>query len=212
MLKQFSNRNTDKRGNGRELYFTPINTIEKIINSLIINKPELKNKLWIDPCAGDGRWGKVVNNFGIICESYDIHPLSSNVKELDFFNSNFNKDCFILGNPPFSQARNFIKKALSMVDVCYFLGGSGLLTGKISNKVELLHRFEGYEGNQKDLRSKLFFIDTLGKEMGTWTAGALLTNKNFNNFNRVTTKIDKSFCVGMKTFCIEDERVIVIKK
>ena len=55
MLKQFSNRNTDKRGNGRELYFTPINTIEKIINSLIINKPELKNKLWIDPCAGDGR-------------------------------------------------------------------------------------------------------------------------------------------------------------
>lgn len=209
----FFKRNTDKRGEGRELYFTQISDIEKIIKSLLVYKPELKNKLWIDPCAADGRWQKVANNFNINCESYDIVPLNNSVKQLNFFDSNFDNNCFIIGNPPFSMAKKFIEKALSMTNMCYFLGGSGLLTGKLSNKVELLHRFEGYEGNQKDLRSKLFFIDTLGKQMGTFTAGALFSNNNnFSNFNRVPTKIQNSFCVGMKSFCIEDKRVFVIKK
>lgn len=212
MSIQFFKRNTSKRGDGRELYYTPIQTIEKIIYNLVTNKPKLKNKLWIDPCAGDGRWGKVASNFGVVCESYDINPLSPNVKKLDFFKSNFDKDCFILGNPPFSQVKEFINKALSMVDTCYFLGGSGRLTGQLSEHIELLHRFEGYEGNQKDLRSKSIFIDTLGEEVLVWTVGGLFTHNIFNKFTKVKEKINGSFAVGIWSYCISDERVKIINK
>lgn len=214
MSRQFFKRYTVYRGDGRELYFTPINTIEKIVKSLITLKPELKEKTWVDPCAGDGRWEQVINGFGIKCYSFDIKPLTSFVTKRDFLEDNFNefKKIFFIGNPPFSLLTDFIGKALYLTDSCYFLGGSQIITNFLSSKVSLLHRFEGYDGNQKDLRSKLVFNDTLNKQLEIWCCGAIFNKRFHKNFKMEKEKSSNNFRVSIQNFCVEDERVKVIYK
>lgn len=53
-LTFFNHRNTDKRGEGREWYKTDEKDIHLIVESILKHCPDLKYKLWIDPCAGDG--------------------------------------------------------------------------------------------------------------------------------------------------------------
>lgn len=206
----FFKRKTDERGFGRELYQTPINVIEKIVSNIIKNKPELKNKLWIDPCAADGRWEKIIKQFGIKCKSFDIEPLNDTVEKQNFYNYVPDEDVFIIGNPPFSELQKFVDKALSITDSCYFLGGSQIITGKLSNKVSLLHRFEGVEGNQKDKRSKINFIDTNGKNVYVWCCGALFNRELNNNFIRYKELKENCFRTSVQCYCEIDERVILL--
>ena len=63
--KSFFKRNTKNRGEGRELYQTPYDLIDAIVNSLLKEKPFLKDKIWVDSCAGDGRWAEVIKKYGI---------------------------------------------------------------------------------------------------------------------------------------------------
>lgn len=209
----FENRNTDKRGNGRELYQTKHEDVEIIIKSLLLNHPELKEKTWVDPCAGDGRWLDIAKKLGIKNTiSYDIVPLSKSVIQQDFYNLNkVPENSFIIGNPPFSQVERFVNKALELTDMCYFLGGSQKLTGRLSNKCKMLHRFDGWEGNQKDKRSKLIFIDSNNKEVIVWTCGGLFTSDNYDVFERTKQVSDNSFAVGVNTYCKNEERIKCLK-
>lgn len=210
----FFKRNTPMRGEGRELYKTPYYIIDRIVKSLLANKPDLKDTVWVDPCAGDGRWGKIINQNGIDCISSDITPLSGNVMQIDFLNNDYykyDKKHFFIGNPPYSLLSKFIDKSLCLADSCYFLGGSMIMTGKLSPRVDLLHRFYGAEGNQKDNRSKVAFQDTNGNNVFVWTCGALFNNKNNKTFNRYDTMRENTFRVSVKSFCEEDSRVLSIK-
>jgi hypothetical protein len=208
-LSFFQTRNTDKRGSDRELYRTPISVIEKIVDDIIERRPELTLKLWIDPCAADGRWANVIKARGIRCKSFDIEPLSDKVSQCNFYEmEKFNEDIFIIGNPPFSELRKFVNKALELTDECYFLGGSQLITGGLSDKVSLLHRFEGAEGNQKDHRSKITFIDTNDKPVIVWCCGAIFDKKEHEKFNRGKEMKDGYFRTSVQCFCQEDERVV----
>lgn len=214
-LSFFRTRKTKERGLGRELYITRHSDIEKIIRSLLKERPHLKERIWVDPCAGDGRWLDVARGLGVKNTiSFDIEPLNDGVKEQDFFKlEKLPSNTFIIGNPPFSLAHKFIEKALELTDVCYFLGGSQRLTGNISSRCELLHRFEGYEGNQKDKRSKLTFGDTNNRDVIVWACGGLYTREDrFERFNRVKEMYENCFAVGVKTYCKIDERVIKIRK
>ena len=211
-MRDFFKRNTKNRGNGRELYFTPFETIEKIVNDLLDYDVTLKNKIWIDVCAGDGRWEYIIKQKQIQCESYDIAPLNDTVKQQDFFKMLKRENIFIIGNPPFSLLKQFVTKALTLTDKCYFLGGSQIITGQLSSNVEMLHRFVGYEGNQKDGRSKLIFRDTLDKDILIWCCGGLFTRKLRNKFERTEKLENNSFRVSIKNYCILDKRVINIKK
>lgn len=211
-LSFFTKRNTCNRGFNRELYFTPLPVIKEIVSSLIETYPTLKNKVWVDPCSADGRWGKVINTFDIECINYDITPMSSNVIKQDFLLADIGKDKFYIGNPPFTLVNKFVKKALSNTDMCYFLGGSCLLTGKLATHVKLLHRFEGYEGNQKDKRSKIIFNDTLGNKVLVWCCGALFTNDIQKEFTRNKIYEGDCFAVSPKLYCVEDERVKVLSE
>lgn len=77
----------------------------------------------------------------------------------------------------------------------------------------MLHRFEGYEGNQKDKRSKLIFGDTNNEDVLIWACGGLYTREDrYERFNRVKEMLENSFAVGVKTYCKIDERVIKIRK
>lgn len=205
----FFKRDTAKRGEGREFYKTNPDDVEKIVNTLLTWHPRLHEKLWLDPCAGDGVWGKVIEKHGVTCLSFDIEPKSSSVLKQDFFGFNdVREDLFIIGNPPFSMVEKFVEKALTLVPECYFLGGSQLLTGRLSSKVCELHRFEGREGNQKDKRSKLIFEDTLGKKVPVWCCGALFDRNEHEKFSRTGDGI--SFATSVKCVCFEDERVTVL--
>ena len=78
-LSFFQIRNTDNRGHNRELYKTPVHVIEKIVDDIIERRPDIKTKLWTDPCAADGRWEEVIKSRGIRCKSFDIEPLNESV-------------------------------------------------------------------------------------------------------------------------------------
>lgn len=211
--KSFFKRITKNRGEGRELYKTPLKVIKDIVDSIILNYPELKSKLWIDPCAGDGRWEEVIKSRGIKCQSYDLQPLNNNVKQADFLiKEDYGENIFIVGNPPFSLLEKFVEKALKLTNKCYFLGGSQIITGKLSTKVDLLHRFEGFEGNQKDLRSKVVFKDTNDKDVIIWCCGAIFDRGVNRNFIRNNYKNESSFRVSIQNYCEQDDRVITIKE
>jgi len=208
----FKNRNTNKRGKNRELYFTPDKVIEQIVDDLLIAHPDLKERVWVDPCAADGRWEKYITSKGIKCKSYDLFPLNNSVIQQDFLNDTCDalKDCFIIGNPPFSLLKQFVNKALTLTDKCYFLGGSQIITGKLAEKVETLHCFEEFEGKQKDHRSKIAFIDTLNNELLIWCCGAVFTNTTHPTFIRGTILTSTNFRVGVTTLCEKDTRVRII--
>jgi len=210
----FETRNTASRGEGRELYRTPVPLIELIVGDIVARRPDLAGRKWIDPCAGDGRWGDVIRSHGIECLDYDLHPLREGIAQQDFLQSDFGMEgIFFIGNPPFSMVRQFVAKSLEQADSCYYLGGSRIVTGAhLGEKVSLLHRFEGYEGNQKDRRSKAWFQDTNGKDVIIWTCGAIF-DRNIHNPFHISSEIkDNSFSTGVHCFCEEDERVVAIGK
>ena len=120
----------------------------------------------------------------------------------------FDEDVFIIGNPPFSELKKFVNKALEISNECYFLGGSQLITGGLSDKVSLLHRFEGSEGNQKDLRSKITFIDTDNKPVIVWCCGAIFDKGGHDKFSRGKEMKDGHFRTSVQCFCQEDDRVV----
>ena len=208
----FRIRHTGSRGDGRELYKTPEWLVEGIVDSLIERRPDLKGMTWIDPCAGDGRWGKVISERGIKCLSYDLHPLEDWIEERDFLASDFSgvSNPFFIGNPPFSLLRQFVEKSLEFADCCYFLGGGRIITGTLGERVSLLHRFEGAEGNQKDRRSKAWFMDTNGNEVVVWCCGALFDSKTHKPFHIYAEMKNDSFSTGVHCFCEEDERVVAM--
>lgn len=212
---KYQDHKTKLRGNNRELYHTRIQDIHLIVKSILEHYPFLSDYLWIDPCAGDGVWSKVFEHYKIQYENYDIVPLNDKVKQKDFLQDSFeqykNKKVFFIGNPPFTLVDKFIEKALSISDYCYFLGGSSKLTGKISNKVDMLHRFEGYNGNQKDLRTKLLFITTNNEEVPVWTCGALCSNKEHKQFTIYKNR-HNGFDISPVSSCsLDDNRIICIK-
>lgn len=163
---------------------TPYSVIEKIVADLIEYKPCLKCMKWVDPCAGDGRWEEVIKSYDIAVESYDLKPLKPEIRQNDFLDNKANLDyCFIIGNPPYSKINQFVKESFKHTNLCYFLGGSARLSGVISSKVEMLNVFLGYEGKQKDRRSKIKFDDTLGEEVLVWSCGALFSkDEEFSKF------------------------------
>ena len=210
----FKIRHTGSRGEGRELYKTPSWLIKSIVDSLVEHRPELMERTWIDPCAGDGRWGDAVRSHGIQCLDYDLHPLKEGIIEQDFLSSDFSGigNAFFIGNPPFSLLKQFVEKSLEFSDCCYFLGGGRIITGSFGANVALLHRFEGAEGRQKDRRSKAWFLDTNGNEVIVWCCGALFERKTHEPFHIYTEMNGNSFSTGVHCFCEEDERVVAICK
>ena len=209
MPHKFLTHKTESRGEGRELYKTPPETIIKIVKDILLYDPSLKEKLWIDPCAADGIWEKSTKDLGIKWKSYDICPLDDIVIKQDFYEMQPQQNIFIIGNPPFKQLKKFIKKSFELTDKCYFLGGSAGITGSLAPKVEMLHRFENYDGKQKDKRSKLCFTTTNDEYFPIWCCGAIF-NKNLDN---PKFEDGDGFAVSiLHKKSLDDKRIRVIQK
>ena len=200
------------RGDGRELYKTPVGLIRKIVADLLDFDKTLLNFDWVDPCAGDGRWESVISEFGIPCKSYDISPLSENVSKRDFLQKEpLEGNIFYIGNPPFSIISDFVYESLSQGRSCYFLGGSQILTGGLSKYARMIHRFEGFEGNQTDRRSKAIFEDTLGNDILVWCCGGLFDTERKMGLRRHKSQKENSFRTSIKCWCEDSKRIRVIK-
>lgn len=209
MAHKFLTHKTETRGEGRELYKTPPETIIKIVKDILLYDPSLKNRLWIDPCAADGIWEKSTKDLGINWKSYDICPLDNIVIKQDFYEMKSKENIFIIGNPPFKQLKKFIKKSFELTDKCYFLGGSAGITGSLAPKVEMLHRFENYDGKQKDKRSKLCFTTTNDEYFPIWCCGAIF-NKKLDN---PKFEDGDGFAVSiLHKKSLDDKRIRVIQK
>ena len=218
--KHYFNHKTSTRGENRELYYTKHEDIRKIIQYLVEKIPALLDYEWVDPCAGDGRWEEVAKDFGIKIHSYDIEPQADFVEKRDFLQTcwddlerDLDKPIFFIGNPPFSKLKEFVEYAIKYVDFCYFLGGPQIITGSLGPKVLVLHRFEGYEGNQKDKRTKLVFTDSNGNDVKIWTVGALFGRHKIKEFDVVEKSIPPiTFKIYPGKYVVEDFRVRKIKK
>lgn len=209
----FNVRHTESRGDGRELYKTPVPLVGAIVDSILLHRPELSERTWIDPCAGDGRWGDVIRDRGVKCIDFDLHPLRDGIVEQDFTTATFDDgNLFFVGNPPFSMVGKFVERSLLFTDSCYFLGGGRMIANTLGSKVSLLHRFEGFEGNQRDGRSKAWFHDTNGKDVIIWCCGAIFDGNAHSPFHISREMDGNSFAVGVHCFCEEDERVVAITK
>ena len=113
------------RGNKRsayDFYTTPIECIEKLLNNFIIEKNNINI---LEPSAGNGNIIKVLRDKGINGnitaveireEEYNkLLKLADKVVIDDFLKWNTNKDYeLIIGNPPFSLAREFIEKCFEI--------------------------------------------------------------------------------------------------
>ncbi len=216
--KHYFEHKTSTRGENRELYYTKKEDIRRIICDLLEKIPALRDYKWVDPCAGDGRWEEVAREFNVKIHSYDIEPQADFVEKLDFLGSYWNDKTplFFIGNPPFSKLKDFMIHSLCYADFCYFLGSPQVMTNTLGPNVLILHRFEGYEGDQKDKRTKLIFTDTNGNDVKVWTAGALFGRYKINNrylFDRVSKCLPSfTFKVYPGKHVVEDFRVRVIKK
>lgn len=211
----FSTRYTAERGENRELYFTPKPIIKAVVSNLLFDHPELYDKVWIDPCAGDNRWVEEISKHGIKAYGYDIVPLDPYVAKQDFFEFTTplrSDEVFFIGNPPFTLVKEFVWKALHLAQQSYFLGGSAVVCGTLSTRVATLHRFVGEEGNQKDKRSKIKFEDSNGNDVCVWCCGGLFEYPSHKNFELIDTLTDNSFAISAKKYCVADNRVVAIKR
>lgn len=79
-------------------------------------------------------------------------------------------------------------------------------------EVVLFHRFEGYEENQKDMRSKALFLDTNDENVIIWCAGALFDRNLHKPFHISSEMTENSFAIGVHCFCEEDERIVALRR
>ena len=113
------------RGNKRsayDFYSTPIESIEKLLDNFIIEKSNINI---LEPSAGNGNIIKVLRDKGIDGnitavetrgEEYNnLINLADKVVIDDFLQWNTNKNFdLIIGNPPFSLAREFLEKCFEI--------------------------------------------------------------------------------------------------
>ena len=113
------------RGNKRsayDFYATPIECIEKLLDNFIIEKTNINI---LEPAAGNGNIIKVLKDKGtkgnitaieIRGEEYNnLIKLADKVIIDDFLQWNTNKNFdLIIGNPPFSLAREFLEKCFEI--------------------------------------------------------------------------------------------------
>ena len=155
------------RGLGRELYYTKEGDIRLCVKLLLEKEPSLRYLKWHDPFAADGRWAKVVKEFGIECFSSDIKPLDCGVAQMNAFDVMPRPDTLYIGNPPFSKARELVqhfkyKCAFIMQSAAFSLGVKHLwyfsthshlyfLTGSGGNSIKVFCFFSYFDESRSDV-------------------------------------------------------------
>lgn len=118
---------TDKERAENDYYATDPVAIDKLLS---VEKQNISNNIW-ECAAGGGHLSKRLKDFGYNVYSTDIVDRNFELNDkFDFLSPIFNpitsaKDTDIITNPPYSNAKEFVLKALDLIDegrnICMFL-------------------------------------------------------------------------------------------
>lgn len=126
-----------------DAYYTPKWAVHRVLEWLYEHTPEVFSGRWMEPCVGIGNIPWAVSEWHTkpACWEYlDINPpveaVRMGARQADFLKwpPYFHKNKFILTNPPYSLAREFIDRGMQIAEFgCYllrinFLGSVGRAT------------------------------------------------------------------------------------
>lgn len=103
-------------------FYTKPDIAKQCLDFLYEKIPDVKNKQFIEPSAGNGSFSSLVSN----CLALDIKPEAPNIKEQDFFTFTPETGEYVtFGNPPFGKrskmAIDFFNHAASFSKVIAFI-------------------------------------------------------------------------------------------
>ena len=106
---------------GLDKFYTIPNIAQQCYDFLIQHFPNIENKKFLEPSAGNGAFLPFLKNYIAI----DIKPEAENIKEQDFLTFSSNEQLITIGNPPFGQrsklAIQFFNKAAEFSDIIAFI-------------------------------------------------------------------------------------------
>ena len=108
--------------NNFDKFYTKSEVAKECYNFLITHFPEVEDKLFLEPSAGEGRFLPYLKNYVAL----DIKPENDLITEQDFLVYKTEEEHYItIGNPPFGSrsklAIDFFNKAAEMSDIIAFI-------------------------------------------------------------------------------------------
>jgi hypothetical protein len=111
-----------------DLYETP-----SYFTEFLLQKEKFNQDI-LEPCCGNGRISQVLLNYGYNVKSSDIQKRNFECEEIDFLQSDFEKNKYdIVTNPPYSLSLEIIKKATFIA----------------KNKIAIVGRVQFLEGKRR---------------------------------------------------------------
>lgn len=105
-----------------DFYTTPVAEVEKALRELLPEADVLSRLTILDPCAGNGAFAKAIHNISShwLVDQWDIVQRKQVLNRVTDFTQvvseqEHRKYDIVAMNPPYTQAQEFVEKALEMV-------------------------------------------------------------------------------------------------
>jgi predicted RNA methylase len=153
--RAITNRKAQKgntRTTGKEQYYTPPETADKIIARLLKLNASLKERTWIEPAGGTGSFIDAALRVGVKnVVSFDIEPHHPSVLKGDFLVQSLATSGGVsIGNPPFGRNNSlsipFFNHSARFSDLICFIVPKSWRKWSVSNRLSLdFHLIDDYE-------------------------------------------------------------------
>jgi hypothetical protein len=122
-------RRGNNRRTGREQFYTPRSVADLVVDAALHAKPEIREQLWVEPCAGTGNFLDAIVAAGIRrVWACDIEPRDPRVIAADFLESDLPvllQGAAVVTNPPFGRNNSlsvpFFNRAATFASVIVFV-------------------------------------------------------------------------------------------
>ena len=139
------------RVTGKEQYYTPFVTAERVIDQLLGRMPQLIDQPWLEPAGGTGTFINVLTQRGVkSTDSFDIEPHHDDVRQGNFLEQELaNKNYVAVGNPPFGRNNAlsvpFFNKCAEVSSVICFIVPCSWRKWSVTNRLNLsFHLVDDY--------------------------------------------------------------------
>ena len=168
----------NRRKTGKEQYYTPSATASKIVERLLTQVPDVRDRTWIEPAGGTGTFIEAAKASGVSSIlSFDIEPHHPLVKRGNFLKQKLKvSDAVAIGNPPFGRNNAlsvpFFNACAKHCDIICFIVPKSWRKWSVINRLDqsfhLLDDYEleiNYEGVDGVDLSQKFWLNTV---VQTW--------------------------------------------
>ncbi|NBU32584.1 MAG: hypothetical protein EBS36_05395 [Actinobacteria bacterium] len=133
----------NRRVTGKEQFYTPLETAEWVVETVLNEVSDARNKTWLEPSAGSGVFLSALAKFGINdVLAMDIEPAHPKVKRADFLTwESTNSDLVAVGNPPFGRNNSlsipFFNKSAQLCSTIAFIVPRSWRKWSVTNRLSL---------------------------------------------------------------------------